>query len=90
MLNVIYAECHIQALYSECRYAECRSTLHGLAEYWWASSSQPTKEEHYITPVPMRGSKSPSHKTFSKLDLFIAIQQKLLIFKMAQLTKKCE
>ncbi len=36
MLSVIYAECHIQALYAEChygerqnaecRYAECRST----------------------------------------------------------------
>jgi hypothetical protein len=24
MLSVIYAACHIQALYSECHYAECR------------------------------------------------------------------
>ncbi len=24
MLSVIYAECHIQALYAERRYAECR------------------------------------------------------------------
>jgi hypothetical protein len=32
MLTVIYAECHIQALYAECRYAaccyaECRSAV---------------------------------------------------------------
>jgi hypothetical protein len=32
MLSVIYAECHIQALYAgchyaECRYAECRYTV---------------------------------------------------------------
>jgi hypothetical protein len=25
MLNVIYAQCHSQALCAECRYAECRS-----------------------------------------------------------------
>jgi hypothetical protein len=25
MLSVIYAECHIQPHYAECRYAECRS-----------------------------------------------------------------
>jgi hypothetical protein len=25
MLNVTYAECHIQALYAECHFAECRS-----------------------------------------------------------------
>jgi hypothetical protein len=24
MLSVIYAECHIQAIYAECHYAECR------------------------------------------------------------------
>jgi hypothetical protein len=24
MLGVIYAECHIQALYAECHYSECR------------------------------------------------------------------
>jgi hypothetical protein len=26
MLTVIYAECHIEAPYAECRYAECRGT----------------------------------------------------------------
>jgi hypothetical protein len=26
MLSVIYAGCHIQALYAECHYAECRSS----------------------------------------------------------------
>jgi hypothetical protein len=24
MLNVIYAECHIQALYANCHFADCR------------------------------------------------------------------
>jgi hypothetical protein len=27
MLSGIYAECYIQALSAECRYAECRSTI---------------------------------------------------------------
>ncbi len=26
MLNATYAECHIKALYAECRYAECRNS----------------------------------------------------------------
>ncbi len=26
MLSVTYAECHIQAVYAECRYAKCRYT----------------------------------------------------------------
>jgi hypothetical protein len=28
MLFVVYAECRQQALYVECRYAECRGTLY--------------------------------------------------------------
>jgi hypothetical protein len=35
MLNVIYAECHIQALYAvyaECHYAECRYVEYRYAE----------------------------------------------------------
>ncbi len=31
MLSVTYAECHIKALYSECRYAECRGALNYAA-----------------------------------------------------------
>ncbi len=27
MLSVIYVECHIQAPYAECRYAQCRSAV---------------------------------------------------------------
>jgi hypothetical protein len=27
MLGVIYAECHMQVFYAECRYAECRGAL---------------------------------------------------------------
>jgi hypothetical protein len=32
MLSVTYAECHIKALYSECRYAECHYTECRYAE----------------------------------------------------------
>ncbi len=34
MLSVIYAECHIQALYAECHYAVCR-----YAEYRYTECS---------------------------------------------------
>ncbi len=38
MLSVIYAECHIQALYAECQYAECP-----YAECRYAECRAPTR-----------------------------------------------
>jgi hypothetical protein len=32
MLSVLYAECHIQALYGECRYAECRGAKYSIGQ----------------------------------------------------------
>jgi hypothetical protein len=39
MLNVIYAECHKYALFSECRYAECHYAECRYAECHGADSS---------------------------------------------------
>jgi hypothetical protein len=33
MQNVIYAKCHIQALYAECHYVECRCAECRYVEY---------------------------------------------------------
>jgi hypothetical protein len=43
MLSVIYAECHIQALYAECLYVECHyAERHG-------AQKNPSKGKQYKT-----------------------------------------
>ena len=45
MLNVICAECHIQALYVECRNAECRGAKYGTVTEYLAINHQVNKPQ---------------------------------------------
>ncbi len=47
-LSVIYAERHIQALYAECRSAECRGAVSGwsICQQGWGTVSAPRHRKY--------------------------------------------
>ncbi len=54
MLNVIYADCYIWALYAESRYAECRGALSSLAYIWVELSIELTLGATTLSTITLR------------------------------------